>query len=88
MNAPTDRIGWAICTSGTLHHLPSRRHCSLIAATRWYATQVLERVGIGKPEVLVTSEDVQRGKPHPDPFLEGARRCQAPDNSRGGSNLF
>ncbi|HET9873321.1 MAG TPA: HAD-IA family hydrolase [Propionibacteriaceae bacterium] len=26
------------------------------------------------PSVLVTVDDVQRGKPHPDPFLEAARR--------------
>ncbi|KAH7104499.1 HAD-like domain-containing protein [Auriculariales sp. MPI-PUGE-AT-0066] len=51
---------------------------------RWYATQVLEKVGVGKPEVLVTSEDVQRGKPHPDPYLEGAYKCgfEGPDYSK------
>lgn len=32
------------------------------------------------PEVVVAMEDVPRSKPHPDPFLEAAKRCKvAPD---------
>jgi glycerol-1-phosphatase len=27
------------------------------------------------PSSIVTSEDVPRGKPAPDPYLEGAKRC-------------
>jgi glycerol-1-phosphatase len=27
------------------------------------------------PPSIVTSEDVPRGKPAPDPYLEGAKRC-------------
>jgi glycerol-1-phosphatase len=27
------------------------------------------------PPSIVTSEDVARGKPAPDPYLEGAKRC-------------
>lgn len=30
--------------------------------------------GVVAPTVLVTADDVERGKPHPDPFLEAARR--------------
>lgn len=47
-------------------------------------------VGI-EPPVLVTPRDVDRGKPAPDPFLEGARRlgvrierCVAVEDSAGG----
>ena len=34
------------------------------------------------PPSVVTSEHVSRGKPFPDPYLEGARRCNVkPENS-------
>jgi sugar-phosphatase len=34
----------------------------------------LEGAGLEVPRVLVTVDDVPRGKPHPDPYLEAARR--------------
>ncbi len=49
---------WGVATSG------SRR----------LATARLAGAGLPVPEVLVTSNDVERGKPHPDPYLEAARR--------------
>jgi len=49
---------WAICTS----------------ATRTYASQALEITGIAVPSAFVVSEDVERGKPSPDPYLLGAQR--------------
>ncbi|KAF9534725.1 HAD-like domain-containing protein [Crepidotus variabilis] len=52
---------WAICTS----------------ATREYATSALNSAGILIPDVFITSEDVDNGKPHPDPFLRGAEKCGA-----------
>ncbi|TFY69400.1 hypothetical protein EVJ58_g410 [Rhodofomes roseus] len=50
---------WAICTS----------------ATNTYATAALQKAGIPKPEAFVASEDVQKGKPEPDPYLLGAKKC-------------
>lgn len=50
---------WAICTS----------------ATRIYATSALSSAGVPMPDVFVTSEDVVRGKPDPDPYLLGAQKC-------------
>lgn len=50
---------WAICTS----------------ATRNYASQALKSGGIPVPDVFVASEDVTKGKPAPDPYLLGAKRC-------------
>ena len=42
---------------------------------RALATSTLERIGMEDWfDTLVTSEDVERGKPHPDIFLEAARR--------------
>jgi len=56
---------WAICTS----------------ATRAYASTALEIAGVPIPDVLVTADDVRRGKPEPDPYLLGAAKCDV-DPSR------
>ncbi|KAI0772034.1 phosphatase [Trametes elegans] len=50
---------WAICTS----------------ATRNYANAALKAAGVPVPEIFVASEDVEKGKPAPDPYLLGAKRC-------------
>ncbi|KAH8982746.1 phosphatase [Lactarius hatsudake] len=50
---------WTICTS----------------ATRGYGSAALEVVGIAPPETIVFAEDVAEGKPQPDPYLLGAKRC-------------
>jgi len=44
------------------------------SATRPLARARLTTAGIEEPELLVTVEDVERGKPHPDPFLLAAER--------------
>jgi sugar-phosphatase len=49
---------WGIVTSGT----------SDVALARWKAA------GLPKPEVFVFGEEVENGKPAPDPFLLGAER--------------
>ena len=49
---------WTICTS----------------ATRDYATAALAKAGIVEPETAVYAEDVEQGKPQPDPYLLGAKR--------------
>ncbi|KAF9472960.1 HAD-like protein [Pholiota conissans] len=50
---------WAICTS----------------ATRSYATAALQAANVSIPDVFVASEDVTNGKPFPDPYLLGAKKC-------------
>jgi len=47
------------------------------SASNFYAPQVLERASIPLPASVevITSNDVARGKPHPDPYLAGARAC-------------
>ncbi|KAF7967929.1 hypothetical protein HWV62_32507 [Athelia sp. TMB] len=47
---------WAICTS----------------ATRAYATKALKQAGVNVPKVFVAAEDVEKGKPAPDPYVKGA----------------
>ncbi len=48
---------WGVVTSGRRHLATGRLHLG----------------GIQVPEVLVTAEDVQRGKPDPAPYLKGAQ---------------
>ena len=52
------QVPWAIVTSGSLK----------VASAR------IRRAGFPSPPVLVTSEDIVKGKPHPEPFLIGASR--------------
>ena len=47
---------WAVVTSGT----------------RPVATRRMEHLGLPLPKDMVTSEDVENGKPHPEPYLKGA----------------
>ncbi|EIN13436.1 HAD-like protein [Punctularia strigosozonata HHB-11173 SS5] len=52
--------GWTIVTS----------------ASNIYTPKALSRCGIDLPPAgLVTSNDVSAGKPHPDPYLAGAKKC-------------
>ena len=53
-------IPWGIVTSGTLP----------------VATARLKAAGIRKPEVLITPELINQGKPHPEPYLLGAEKIQ------------
>jgi len=55
---------WAVVTSGT----------------RYLATSRLRHAGLPQPAVLVTAEDVEKGKPDPEPYLRAAERLHvAPD---------
>src|SRR5258706_5366037 len=57
-----------------LRTLPPRRWAVVTSAPRALALARLERAGIPVPPVLVTAEDVTRGKPAPDCFLLAARK--------------
>jgi sugar-phosphatase len=52
--------------------LPADRIALVTSAGRELATMRMESVGVPLPAVLVCSEDVERGKPHPDPYLAAA----------------
>lgn len=55
---------WTIATSGTYETASAR----------------LETVGLREPKTLVTADDVERGKPAPDPYELAAQRLDAPPN--------
>ncbi|GMK58966.1 hypothetical protein CspeluHIS016_0604080 [Cutaneotrichosporon spelunceum] len=54
-------LKWAICTS----------------STHFYAGQAIPIAGLETPKIFVTADSVQRGKPFPDPYLLGAKGCNA-----------
>ena len=70
-----DPDAWAVVTSGT----------------RPLATRRMEHVGLPLPKSMVTAEDVENGKPHPEPYLKGAKlvgaapeRCIAIEDAPSG----
>jgi mannitol-1-/sugar-/sorbitol-6-phosphatase len=60
--------------SRLLHRLPEARWAIVTSGTRLLATARLAHVGLAVPRVLVTADDIVRGKPDPEPYLLGARR--------------
>jgi mannitol-1-/sugar-/sorbitol-6-phosphatase len=55
-----------------LQSIPPQRWTIVTSATRRLAKVRLRAAGFPVPEHLVTSDDVHRGKPFPDPYLKGA----------------
>ena len=54
--------------------IPDGRWGVVTSGTRMLATNRLQYCGLPVPQVLVTSDDVTNGKPHPEPYLQGAER--------------
>jgi sugar-phosphatase len=54
--------------------IPEGRWCVVTSGTRMLATARLRLAGIPVPEVMITADDVVRGKPDPEPYLKGAQR--------------
>ncbi|MGI8456918.1 MAG: HAD-IA family hydrolase [Propionibacteriaceae bacterium] len=58
--------------------LESARTAIATSCDRPLAAARIAAAGLLAPAVVVTVDDVERGKPHPDPFLEAARRLGVP----------
>ncbi len=54
--------------------IPDRRWGVVTSGSRLLAQSRLRHCLLPVPEVLVTSDDVTNGKPHPEPYLKGAER--------------
>ncbi len=54
--------------------IPAGRWGVVTSGTRLLAMNRLRYCGLPVPDVLVTSDDVTHGKPHPEPYLKGAQR--------------
>lgn len=57
-----------------LKSIPAGRWGVVTSGSRLLAGNRLRYCGLPVPEVLVTSDDVTQGKPHPEPYLKGAER--------------
>lgn len=57
-----------------LASLAQAKNAIATSCTRPLANARIRAAGLVPPSVIVTVDDVERGKPHPDPFLEAARR--------------
>jgi len=57
-----------------LRSLPETQWAVVTSSPRALALARIKAAGLPMPKVLITSEDVTRGKPHPEPFLTGAAR--------------
>ncbi len=60
-----------------LSGLPPGRWAIVTSCSRRLARGLIEHAGLPVPEIVVTSEDVARGKPAPDGYLLAAERLQA-----------
>jgi mannitol-1-/sugar-/sorbitol-6-phosphatase len=58
--------------------LPADRWGVVTSGTRRLATARLAAAGIPAPAVLITADDITRGKPDPEPFANGARAIGHP----------
>ncbi|KDQ64313.1 hypothetical protein JAAARDRAFT_166426 [Jaapia argillacea MUCL 33604] len=55
-------------------HLPNPSWAICTSATRDYASAAVNIAGVPVPDVFIAAEDVERGKPFPDPYLLGAKK--------------
>jgi sugar-phosphatase len=56
-----------------LHSIPDGRWCVVTSGTRLLATSRLRLANLPVPKVLVAADDVMKGKPNPEPYLQGAK---------------
>lgn len=61
-----------------LEALPLDRWAIVTSCTRRLAEVRIAAAGLPKPKYLVTSNDVRRGKPDPEPYLKGAQILAVP----------
>jgi sugar-phosphatase len=64
--------------SQLLEALPPGSFAVVTSATRALATVRLQAAGFAIPKLLITASDIQRGKPHPEPYLRGAAALNLP----------
>jgi len=57
-----------------LRAIPAERWAIVTSGTRLLATTRIKAAGLPEPKNLVTSSDITRGKPDPEPYLRGAAK--------------
>ena len=68
---PGQRLDSLPGASALLSALPENRWGVVTSATRPVAYSRLKAAGLSQPTLLVTGDDVTRGKPDPEPFQQG-----------------
>jgi sugar-phosphatase len=70
-----DRDGVAVMPGALdlVRAIPEGEWCVVTSGTRHLASARLRSVGLPVPRVLVAADDVINGKPHPEPYLRGAK---------------
>jgi mannitol-1-/sugar-/sorbitol-6-phosphatase len=56
-----------------LKAIPEGHWCVVTSGTRYLATARLKLADLSTPKVLVSADDVSKGKPDPEPYLMGAK---------------
>jgi sugar-phosphatase len=56
-----------------LTSIPEGRWCVVTSGTRYLATSRLKHANLSLPRILISADDVSKGKPDPEPYLTGAR---------------
>ena len=64
-----------------LSSIPEGHWCVVTSGTRYLATSRLRNARLPLPSVLIAADDVERGKPHPEPYLKGASGLKVPASS-------
>lgn len=75
--ADVDGIGLLPGAVEALADLAEAKNAIATSCTRDLATARIAAAQLTPPTVIVTADDITRGKPAPDPFLEAARRLDA-----------
>ncbi|MGL5922635.1 HAD family hydrolase [Chroococcidiopsis sp.] len=57
-----------------LNSLPERQWAIVTSGTQAIATNRLRHVGLSVPKVMITTDDISRGKPDPEGYLKAASR--------------
>src|SRR2546427_7198657 len=56
-----------------LKSIPEGRWCVVTSGTRYLATCRLKHANLPTPQIMVSADDVSKGKPDPEPYLTGAK---------------
>jgi mannitol-1-/sugar-/sorbitol-6-phosphatase len=70
-----DQEGVAVMpgAANLLKAIPEGRWCVVTSGTRYLATARLKLANLPTPKVLISADDVSKGKPDPEPYLTGAK---------------
>jgi sugar-phosphatase len=68
----TDGVSVMPGAAALLKSLPDNRWCVVTSGTRELATARLVLANLPMPSVLVSADEVAKGKPDPEPYLKGA----------------